>query len=129
MRLGFSTGDTVGRAGAILNVAKYLAELPAGSVIRNGCDSIDPEAAGTYLVKVPSTRSRAERDPRPRVGMVRSDHATGAHRPVEALGIAIVSVDVFLPVSVSWCLADFGIARYGEATPLPTPGNITSRGP
>jgi hypothetical protein len=61
MRLGFSTGDTVGRAGAILNVAKYLAELPVGSVIRNGCDSIDPEAAGTYLVKVPSTRSRAER--------------------------------------------------------------------
>ena len=48
--------------------------------------------------------------------MVRSDHATGAHRPVEALGIAVVSVDVFLPVSVSWCLADFGIARYGEAT-------------
>ena len=38
MRLGFSTGDTVGRAGAILNVAKYLAELPIGSVIRNGCD-------------------------------------------------------------------------------------------
>jgi len=34
MRLGFSTGDTVGRAGAILNVAKYLAELPVGSVIR-----------------------------------------------------------------------------------------------
>ena len=61
MRLGFSTGDTVGRAGAILNVAKYLAELPVGSVIRNGCDSIDPEAAGTYLVKVPSTRLRAER--------------------------------------------------------------------
>ncbi len=48
--------------------------------------------------------------------MVRSDHATGAHRPVEALGIAIVSVDVFLPVPVWWCLADFGIARYGEAT-------------
>ena len=48
--------------------------------------------------------------------MVRSDHATAAHRPVEALGIAIVSVDVFLPVSVSWCLADFGIARYDEAT-------------
>ena len=48
--------------------------------------------------------------------MVRSGHATAAHRPVEALGIAIVSVDVFLPVSVSWCLADFGIARYGEAT-------------
>ena len=45
MRLGFSTGDTVGRAGAILNVAKYLAELPVGSVVRNGCDSIEPEAA------------------------------------------------------------------------------------
>ncbi len=61
MRLGFSTGDTVGRAGPILDVAKYLAELPVGSVIRNGCDSIDPETAGTYLVEVPSTRSRAER--------------------------------------------------------------------
>ncbi|GJJ24175.1 hypothetical protein [Mycolicibacterium mageritense] len=104
MRLGFSTGDTVAQAGAIVNVSKYLVELPVGSVIRNGCDSTDPASAGVYLVKVPSTRPRAELDRGHEWEWF--DPATGAHQAigempgVGGLGVAVVSADVFLPAQV-----------------------------
>ena len=98
MRLGFSTGDTVAQAGAIVNVSKYLVELPVGSVIRNGCDSTDPEQDGTYLVKIQSSRWRAELDHGHEWAWY--EPTTGAYRHIGTGDTAVVSADVFLPAQV-----------------------------
>lgn len=94
VRLGRNYGG-----GQVLTSAKELANLPAGSVIRNGCDSEDGPEAGVHLVKIPSGRPRSELDHGHEWAW--HDPATGERRPVgEELGIAIVSVDVFLPCQV-----------------------------
>lgn len=55
MKLGIgSTGDNSG-TGSILTAAKWLDELPTGSIIRNGCDSTDPPGDGIHLIKAPYT--------------------------------------------------------------------------
>lgn len=100
MKLGVGTATDRGDTGDILTAAKWLDELPVGSVIRNGCDSkADPHADGkaVYFVKVPRVPGGFVWELSDYVWKW-ADPAT--YRPIGDASVVFRAVDVFLPVQV-----------------------------
>lgn len=105
MRLGLGGGGFSAAKGAVLTASKFLDALEPGSIIRNGCDSNDPDGHGVHLVKVRCTAARHDTTPS-HPDFEWAWYNPTLHKWAVPNDIPFTSADVFLPVQVIGHLDD-----------------------